>query len=138
LIRQVHVDYATAIDSKDWELFGQLFDENCAMSTSAGTIVGIGRLTQHMRALHAPLDASLHRLTNTSMQISEDSAVGRTYLDALLVRAAHPDGPVFRVNGFYDDVLERTASGWRYKSRAFTAVWREGNSAVLGAPDQSV
>ncbi|MFC5752411.1 nuclear transport factor 2 family protein [Actinomadura rugatobispora] len=133
-VERVLLDYATAIDTKDWELFGALFDPDCTMTTAAGTISGAPALTRHMRDLHAPLDASAHRVTNVDIAETADGATARSYLDALLVRAGHPEGPTFRVVGFYDDELRRSAGGWVILHRAFRAIWREGNAAVLGVP----
>lgn len=128
------IAYATAIDTKDWELFGSLFSPDCTMTSPASTIDGVTTLTEHMRDLHAPLDASAHRITNATIAVDGGRATAHSYLDALLVRAGHPEGSTFRVAGYYDDQLRRHQDRWVIQHRTFTALWREGNPQVLGAP----
>jgi SnoaL-like domain len=123
--------YAMAIDTKDWTLFRSLFADDCVMEVGSSVHRGADSLTEHMRGLHEPLDASMHRMTNTTMEPSDDGVRARTYLDALLVRRDHPAGPTLRIVGLYDDVLRPNSDTWVIQHRRFRAVWREGNSAVL-------
>lgn len=62
----------------------------------------------------------LHRLSNQAITIDGDTAVARTYVDALIMAADNQTG----VNGigFYDDEIVRTPDGWRIARRRFTAV----------------
>jgi hypothetical protein len=73
----------------------------------------------------------MHRMTNTTMEPSDDGVRARTYLDALLVRRNHPDGPTLQIVGLYDDVLRPQSDIWVLQHRRFQALWREGNPAVL-------
>ncbi|WP_319448743.1 MULTISPECIES: nuclear transport factor 2 family protein [unclassified Mycobacterium] len=134
-VQRVLVAYARAIDTKDWDLFTGLFDPDCAMTTALGTVNGAQALSRHMAVLHAPLDSSTHQITNIHVVEQQGGVTAHSYLDALLVRADHPRGPFFRVVGFYDDELRRAEHGMVIVNRRFTAIWREGNPAVLGAPD---
>lgn len=130
-IEQVLTDYATGIDTQDWALFRSCFVEDCEMVTAAGAIAGADALTEHMRLLHAGLDGSAHRLSNLSVRREGDAASATSYLDALLVDADHVGGPTFHVIGTYTDDLVQDATGWLIARRTFTALWREGNPAVL-------
>jgi hypothetical protein len=123
--------YAMAIDTKDWTLFRSLFADDCVMEVGSSVHRGADSLTEHMRRLHEPLDASMHRMTNTTMERSDDGVQARTYLDALLVRRDHPAGPTLQIVGLYADVLRRQSGVWVIQHRRFQAVWREGNPAVL-------
>jgi hypothetical protein len=123
--------YASAIDTKDWTLFRGLFADDCVMEVGSNVHRGADSLTEHMRRIHEPLDASMHRMTNTTMEASDSGVCARTYLDALLVRRGHPAGPTLRIVGFYDDVLSPQLDIWVIQHRRFHAVWREGNPAVL-------
>lgn len=133
-IEHVLIDYATGIDTKNWQLFRGCFTDSCVMTTAAGSIQGAAALTAHMERLHDPLDSSAHRLSNVAVSVKGDEATARSYLDALLVQQGHPNGPVFRVYGTYDDVLVRADRGWLIQERTFAAIWREGNAAVLATP----
>ena len=68
------VAYATAIDTKDWELFRSLFTADCLFDGGGRRIHGVDPLTEHMRALHEPLDGSRHHLGNFVIETDGDSA----------------------------------------------------------------
>jgi hypothetical protein len=123
--------YAMAVDTKDWTLFRSLFTDDCTMEVGSNTHRGADVLTEHMRQLHQPLDVSIHRMTNTTVQWAEDGARVRTYLDALLIRRDHPAGPTFRIVGVYDDTLVPRSGGMAIHHRRFEALWREGNPGIL-------
>ncbi len=42
---------------------------------------------------------------------------------------------MFVTSGWYDDELSRVSAGWCITRRVGTAVWCDGNPAVLGFPD---
>jgi hypothetical protein len=84
-----------------------------------------------MEQLHLPLTATVHRLTNTSVEMNGDQATSTTYVDALLVRPDHPNGPTLQIVGIYDDTLRRDAAGWRIQHRRYRRVWLEGSTAML-------
>lgn len=117
------VQYSTAIDTKDWKLFADCFEPDCQTQYQERRFNGVQRLTDVMRRLHDPLDASLHRLTNVDVRLDGDHANVRAYVDALLVRRDHPDGPLYRVAGTYDDLVVRTDGSWRFRRRIFRDVW---------------
>lgn len=122
-ITDVLVRYCRAIDTKDWVLFASCFTTDCVTRYQGRAFDGVGRLTDVMRRLHDPLDASLHRLTNVEISLSSGAALVRSYVDALLVRTGHPEGPLYHVAGFYMDELHRVNQVWRIHSRVFEPVW---------------
>jgi ketosteroid isomerase-like protein len=125
------VRYATAVDTKDWPMLRTVFHDDCVMEVGDQRHEGIDALTEHMAQLHAPLTATVHRLTNTAVEIDGDRATASTYLDALLLRPDHPSGPTLQIVGIYEDTLRRDAAGWRIQHRRFRRVWHDGSTAML-------
>jgi SnoaL-like protein len=114
--------YATGIDRRDWALFESCFTEDAR--TEYGTFgqwSSAAQITAFMRETHAGMAHTLHRLSNFVISAQGNSAVARTYVDALLMPGGAA-GDVHRGVGFYDDELVKTEQGWRIKFRRFTAV----------------
>jgi 3-phenylpropionate/cinnamic acid dioxygenase small subunit len=125
------IAYATAIDTKDWTLFRSLFTADCVFDGGGHRFHGVDPLTDHMRALHEPLDGSRHHLGNFVIEVDGESARATSYLDALLVRRRHPDGPTLRVTGSYEDQLRRESGRWLIQQRTFRFLWSEGNLGLI-------
>lgn len=123
-IRDLIHRYATAIDTKDWALFRACFAPD-SQAVYQGHVFGSREhLVRAMRKLHTPLDSSMHRVTNVMIDVlGPDDAVGSSYVDALLVKTDHPDGPLHRVAGRYTDEYRRTRGIWTIRRRRFDAYW---------------
>jgi len=121
------VRYATGIDRRDWPLFRTVFTEDCELDYGEiGAWNGVDAVTDFMEQAHAMAGHTLHRLTNQAISVDGDTAVARTYVDALIMLGDNKSGGTggAGVNGigFYDDEIVRTADGWRIARRRFTAV----------------
>lgn len=120
-IADVLVRYATGIDRRDWSLFRTVFTEDCQLDYGEiGAWNGVDEVTEFMQRAHAMAGHTLHRLTNQVVDVDTDSAVARTYVDALIMTGDNKSG----VNGigYYDDELVHTDAGWRIARRRFTIV----------------
>jgi 3-phenylpropionate/cinnamic acid dioxygenase small subunit len=120
-IADVLVRYATGIDRRDWELFRTCFTADVlAEYEGIATWTSVEEFTEYMASSHADMGHTMHRLTNVAITVNDDTAIARTYVDAVLMAADGQSGinPV----GFYDDALVRTESGWRIARRRFTMV----------------
>lgn len=69
---------------------------------------------------HAQAGHTLHRMTNHAIDIDDNHAKARSYVDAWIMSQDNASG--INVVGFYDDELVRTERGWRIKRRVFTQV----------------
>jgi hypothetical protein len=130
---QVLARYARGIDTKDWELFRTAFTEDCSLTYGEpwGPFADLDELVSFVRHYHGPLDSSQHSVTNLLVsELGDSHAVLHSDVDAVLVQQGHPDGPVFRVSGFYEDRLVRTPEGWRIASGKFSANLNQGNPNV--------
>jgi 3-phenylpropionate/cinnamic acid dioxygenase small subunit len=126
-VDEVLVRYATAIDTRDWELFRTCFtDDVDADYGDIGHWHGVDEITEWMRVTHEPCRHTLHRITNVAVEEDGGRATARAYVDALVLFG---DGGV-RAAGFYDDELVLQADGWKIARRRFTTVFTE----IIGGP----
>jgi hypothetical protein len=116
-ITDVLVRYATGIDSRDWTLFRTCFTDDARFDYGGiGTWDTPDALTDYMRRSHS--GPSLHRLSNFAIDVHDDLATSRTYVDAVVMG---PKGfGVVNTFGWYDDELRRTPDGWRISVRGTT------------------
>lgn len=120
-ISELLVRYATGIDRRDWALFRTVFTDDCELDYGEiGAWKGVDAVAQFMEQVHAPAGHTMHRLSNQAITVDGDTAVARTYVDALIMIGDNSNG----VNGigFYDDEIIRTVDGWRIARRRFTPV----------------
>ncbi|MCV7357713.1 nuclear transport factor 2 family protein [Mycolicibacterium fluoranthenivorans] len=127
-ITEVLIRYATGIDRRDWPLFRTVFTADCALDYGEiGAWNGVDAVTEFMVLAHAGAGHTMHRLSNMAITVTGDTAIARTYLDALILAADNASG--VSAIGFYDDELVRTGDGWRIARRRFTSV----RIAVIGS-----
>ena len=111
--------YATAVDTKDWDLYANCFTPDAFIDyTAAGGIKGT--LPEVRRWLAEVLPAfpmTQHIVTNRAIVISGDTATCRS---CFFNPMGLPDGAslmLFFDGGYYNDKLVRTADGWRIAER---------------------
>lgn len=120
-ISDLLVRYATAIDKRQYQLLATVFTAECDVDYGEiGHWHTADAVIEFMDAVHAAAGYTLHRLSNVAVTVEGDHAEARTYLDGLILAADNEHG--VSAVGFYDDVLARTADGWRITRRQFTAV----------------
>ena len=128
-ISDLLVRYATGIDRRDWPLFRTVFTDDCELDYGEiGAWKGVDAVAQFMEQVHAPAGHTMHRLSNQAITVDGDTAVARTYVDALIMLCDNSNG----VNGigFYDDEIVRTEDGWRIARRRYTQV----RLSTVGSP----
>ena len=98
-VGEVVVRYATAIDTRDWDLFRTCFTEDCRAEYGAtGSWNDLDSFARFMEEIHARCGHSLHRITNVVVQVDGDeAAVVAAALaphQAALLQVVHHDGDV--------------------------------------------
>jgi 3-phenylpropionate/cinnamic acid dioxygenase small subunit len=129
---EVLLDYATAMDTRDWARLAACFTTDCTATYRDTVLHGPQAVVEFMRPGHDGLDGSVHRLSNirATVDLGANTARSTSYVDALLVNRRHPDGPTYRSVGVYRDVLRREG-GWRIAERSFEQLWIEGKREML-------
>lgn len=121
-IEAVLVQYAIAIDSRDWDLLRSCFTDDCTADYGAiGSWSTPEELVEWMRETHEPCGHTLHRMTNVHVKMGDDGGMrARSYVHALVLFADNRSGT--SASGFYDDELVESGGEWRIARRSFTSV----------------
>lgn len=127
------VAYATALDTKYWEMLRALFTADACWeySGSGERLLGSDAIVARISTSLGRFDATHHLNGNHVAAVHGDEAEHTCYYQAQHVRLGLPDGEKFLAGGRYDDRLRRTPDGWRFTHRRVTGVWSEGNPAVI-------
>lgn len=135
--------YPVAVDTLQWNLFDRTFTEDCTVDFGGPAVFeGLEPLKAAFAAIHAPFKATQHFTSNHQIAVAGDEATCLTYVRGVFVREV-PGGTMFESTGWYDDVLVRTAAGWRIRRRACRMSWWGGNGDVIrtapeaGPPEQT-
>jgi hypothetical protein len=133
-IRAVLIRYATAIDTKDWQLFRACFTEDCCARFGGLVWHAVDVLVDVFEKAHAPLDDSIHRVLNIAVIWHDrDAATSRSYCDAILVRHAATGGAILHVHGVYSNAVRRDGGVWRIANRHFAPSPTGVHSASWGS-----
>ena len=130
--------YATAVDTKDWDLYRTVFTDDAVIDyTSAGGIRGsLGEVVEWLSHALKLFPMTQHLITNRHVVLEGDTATGRSYYYNPLGR---PDGTggmqLLFFGGYYNDRFRRTADGWRIAERVEETAWVEGS--LPGTPPQN-
>lgn len=131
-IYDVGVLYATALDSRNFELLLTCFSDSAtAQYEGIGFIENPGDLQKVCSNALSPLDASQHFLGNFSCTTDADTATAQWYFHAQHVKAGTEGGEHFVVAGTYRDRLVRTEGQWKIQHRDLSVTWVTGNPLVL-------
>ena len=112
--------YATAVDTKDWDLFAACFTPDAYIDyTSAGGIKGtLSEVQRWLAQVLAAFPMTQHLVTNRAVVIVGDSATSRSgFFNPMGLPGAAGGLVLFFEGGYYNDKLVRTAAGWRIAER---------------------
>ncbi|MEB3019642.1 nuclear transport factor 2 family protein [[Mycobacterium] crassicus] len=119
-ITEVLLRYATAIDTKDWELFRSCFtDDVDADYGQIGQWNDAASITEFMAGVHEAMSDTKHMLHNMVIDVVGENATAVTYVHTVQALAADPTQWVDAVGQYRDDLV-RTPGGWRIARRVFT------------------
>lgn len=120
-ITEVLLQYATAIDTKDWVLFRSCFtDDVDADYGQIGQWSDLDSITEFMAGVHEAMSDTKHMLHNMVIDVIDaDRATAVTYVHTVQALAADPKQWVDAV-GQYRDELVSTPDGWRIARRRFS------------------
>ncbi len=134
-ISQVIHTYATAIDTRDWNLLATCFTEDLEADfrSFAGREVVKGRDTwvAAIKSTIEGLDATQHLTANHVHKIDGDAATLIAYLQAVHRLDSAKSDPEYTVGGYYTCAMVRTAGGWRMRRYSLAVSWHRGNRDIL-------
>ncbi len=117
--------YARAVDTRDWELYRQVFTPSAHIDyTSAGGVAGdLETVAAWLEQTLAGFDMTQHLISNLEVDVDGDEARVRAMFFNPM-RAS--DGTQFTCGGWYDHDLVRTDAGWRSRRLVEDAAWFDG------------
>ena len=116
-IEQLIARYNQATDFEDLDMYASIFTADAVWRGSGRELVGRDALVESLAARFAtrpPEHERRHWQNNAVITPTADGATARTYFVSFEVSYVPPKPAL---SGHYDDVLVRTADGWRIKER---------------------
>lgn len=126
------IAYTWALDTKQLDQLRSVFLPDATALLNGVQCDGIDAIIARIERPIAPLDASQHLVGNHQVAVDGDSATHRCQLQSQHVKRGTPGGDNFLIGGVYEDRVVRTPDGWRIAHRTLTAIWTDGNPAVVG------
>jgi hypothetical protein len=114
--------YATAVDSRDWDLFRSCFVDDATIDyTTAGGASGtVSEIAGWLEQTLTLFTLSVHYVTNREVTLLGDKATGwLAYFNPNTLA----DGSLLLSGGHYRDAYVRTDAGWQFASRATEGTW---------------
>lgn len=124
--------FARILDGKQWSRLGEVFAEDLDFDYGAeGEQHGIDALRGMMRGFLDRCGGTQHLIGSILVDVDQDTAISRSYVQARHQRIDDPAGAVFDSNGEYVDRWERRADGWRIVRRDALWATHTGDAAIL-------
>ncbi len=135
-ISQVLYRYATAIDTRDWDLLATCFTKDLEADFRAfgGREIVKGRdiWLEAIKSTIAGLDATQHLTANHVHTVDGDSGTLVAYLQALHRLDTARSDPEYTVGGYYTcDMLRGEDGQWRMRRYSLSVTWHRGNRDIL-------
>ena len=118
-IQNLYARYTHAFDGGDGQALANVYTLDGSFSV-AGKVVAEGRekLAAQPRKPSPDRPHTRHLNANIAIEASAEGARGQAYVFITTVEQGKPI--VVSNGGVYDDVIVKTADGWRFKRRSFT------------------
>jgi hypothetical protein len=130
-IQELHQLYAWAIDSRNPDLFNEVFTPEAVIDITPFGVFDRDSFRENSRANTQRFDATMHFCGPAVIRVDGDRAMSRCYFMAQhAINQLRPE-PLIMIGGTYDDQLVRKEGRWWIAHRTGTATWWQGNTAVL-------
>jgi ketosteroid isomerase-like protein len=123
-IQELMVEYAYAIDNRDWDALDNVFTADAFIDYSemAGVKGTLPEIKAFLDDAMKQVAACQHGISTTQLKIQGDRAVGRTICTNPM--EIGDGGHVMLLGLWYHDEFVRTEKGWRISSRSEENSWR--------------
>lgn len=121
----LQVDYAHAVDTRDWELFAQVFTKDVRVEYSGMPVIdGMERWLEHFVPLHDGYRWTVHQMTNHRAEAVGEYGRATCLGEIRWVRKSRPE-LLNHVLCMYQDSLLHTGTRWRIAERRLTILYTE-------------
>lgn len=126
--------FARIADAKKFGELGEIFAEDVTFDYGSGHDErGLPALRELIRSHLDRCGGTQHLIGSIMVDVEDDRAVSRAYVQARHQRRGELVGAVFDTNGEYIDRWERRTQGWRIVRRDATWATTTGDAAILAA-----
>lgn len=127
----------TATDDRDWDAVAAAFADRVALdytSLAGGepAVLSGRQIAEAWSATLGGLDATHHLTGNYLIDVEADNATACFAATATHLRAGGHDDPLWTLGARYHAELHRAGGRWLITALTMTAIWDQGNQAVLG------
>jgi ketosteroid isomerase-like protein len=131
-IIELAIAYTWALDTKHLDALRSVFATDATADLNGVHCEGQDAIIARIERPLSRLDATQHLVGNHQVQVDGDTATHRCHLQSQHVKRGTAGGDNYLIGGIYEDRLARRPEGWRITHRTMTAVWTDGNAAVIG------
>lgn len=134
-ISDVVLRYATAIDTRDWDLYRSVFADEVDFDFSSfrGTPARMkaDEWVARVRRTQTGFDATTHYSSNHVIDVTGDAAICTSYMVAHHELKAAPGGTSYTIGGHYVNRLRRMDGPWKIHACTLNVAWLEGNFHIF-------
>jgi hypothetical protein len=127
--------YATALDTRDWDLYRSIFTDEIEMNYSSTggqpERIKADDWVDRWRAQFAGFDATQHLSANHVYDIRGDEATCTSYMRAVHYLTNNEGENHYTIGGYYTNRLVRTPDGWKLCGVTLKVTWTSGNRHVM-------
>jgi 3-phenylpropionate/cinnamic acid dioxygenase small subunit len=137
-IQDLIVDYAHAIDTKNWDALDDVFTADAFIdySVMGGAKGSLPEIKEFLAAAMPMFPHTQHLVANMQVRLDGDRAAGRIMCHNPQVMEIDGRRKIFFLGLWYVDKYRRTAAGWRIEERVEEKGWAynlpEGLVPILG------
>ncbi len=125
------IAYTWALDSMQLDDLRSVFLADATADLNDVHCEGIDAIIERINRPLSRLDSTQHLVGNHQVRVDGDTATHRCHLQSQHVKRGTEGGDNFLIGGIYEDRVVRTEEGWRIAHRTLTAIWTDGNRAVI-------
>jgi len=124
-IQDLLVDYAHAIDSKNWDALDDVFtpDAHIDYSAMGGAVGNLAEIKEFLAKAMPLFPHTQHLVANMQIRVRGDAATGRIMCHNPQVMELDGRKQIFFLGLWYLDKYVRTAKGWRICERVEEKGW---------------
>ena len=135
-ISDVVLCYATAVDRRDWALYGSVFTQPLTVDFSSWSgdpeiTLPVDEWVEQVRKTLSGFDATQHLSSNHVITLAGDAAICVSYMFARHYLVESGKHLMHSIGGHYTNRLVRKAEGWKIGHCTLTVTWEMGDRRLF-------
>lgn len=125
-VQELLVRYCYAADDKDWQAFEALFTDDAIIDFTAfgGPRCSPAEMTAFLRNVAATMNGWQHTISTNILESSGGNIKSRTAAQVMMMpKGGEGNQQVMFTGLWYNDLIVRSAQGWKFKERVQVYSW---------------